>query len=91
VQVDSKGRIPEGHATCMQLRRDLSRLSATLDGLAEGHTAAELSQLSALISSELQQIRNAWINRYANPARRAAAVANPKQPRLLGGNNGEKA
>lgn len=90
MQVDAKGRIPEGHPSCMQLRRDLSRLSATMDGLAEGHSSAELAQLSNLISSELQQLRNSWINRYANPARRAAAVADPRQPRLIGASGGKR-
>jgi hypothetical protein len=76
----------------MQLRRDLTRLSATLDIVAEDRTPAELGKLSALISSELQQLRNTWVNRYANPARRAAAVPDSRQPRLLGasrGNNGK--
>lgn len=89
VAVESRGRIPEGHAGCMQLRRDLTRLSATLDTVAEDRTPPELGKLSALISSELQQLRNSWVNRYANPARRAAAAADPRQPRLIGASRGK--
>ena len=72
VAVAPVGTIPEGHARCMLVRRDLHRLQGDIDLSVEGRNSAELKGLADYLAAELQQIRNSFVNTYANPARRKA-------------------
>lgn len=70
VQVLPVGNVPEGHAACMQLRRDLARLIGALEPVAQDRSPKELRLIASFLASELQGIRNSFVNKHANPAKK---------------------
>lgn len=74
VEVAPVGRIPDGHAACIQFAQDCARVFASVEEALHGRTPDEVRALHRYWSGRITSDGNTLWNRYDNPARRAAAA-----------------